>query len=120
MAVRCAADNSAAEKDFLVSPSRASAKVSEVSSLTARAHPTVVAHACGACAGLFGGRVTNKIGCVNADDLFLRRAAFRLERVEHAQVSEFAGDAHHGYPVMPSVLLYEIPGSRDARPGMVE
>src|SRR4029077_8621358 len=80
---------------------RASAKVSEVSSLTARAHPTVVAHVCGACAGLFGGRVTNKIGCVNADDLFLRRAAFRLERVEHAQVSEFAGDTHPITPLSP-------------------
>src|SRR6478736_4790458 len=42
IAVRCAADNSTAEKVFFFSPSRASAKVSEVSSLTARARPSVV------------------------------------------------------------------------------
>src|SRR5215813_3435625 len=45
MAARCAADNSAAEKDFFFSPSRAAAKVSEVSSLTAQAHPTIAASA---------------------------------------------------------------------------
>src|SRR5262245_32677528 len=87
----CAAANSTAEKDFFFSPSRASANVSDVSSLTARLisgsrHVATFTH------GWFTGLARESgrrrpLSCP-------ARSPLRLESVEHRQVSELAGDAH--------------------------
>jgi hypothetical protein len=57
--------------------------------------------------------------------ILFRGVSFRFEGVDHRPISEFTSDAH-GYLVIAGfnpathVFLHEIPGSRDARPGMVE
>src|ERR1700682_1488650 len=85
IAATWASASSTAEKDFFFSPSRASAKVSEVSSLTASHEGFAI--------------ICGRLGwclAVKAFRLFAQDSLLRVERqrVDHVPKAYFAGDAH--------------------------
>src|SRR5262245_14744322 len=89
----CAAVNSVAEKDFFFRPSRASARVSEVSSLTV--YLIRVSGRVGRqLAQRRAGRLAQETGFAGKSIPVPEPAPLRLESVKHGPVTEFTGGAH--------------------------